>query len=46
MNSEKSAREAARICGLAPVVPVLVIDDVATARPLAEALVAGGPASA
>jgi 2-dehydro-3-deoxyphosphogluconate aldolase/(4S)-4-hydroxy-2-oxoglutarate aldolase len=42
MNSEKSAREAARICGLAPVVPVLVIDDVATARPLAEALVAGG----
>jgi 2-dehydro-3-deoxyphosphogluconate aldolase/(4S)-4-hydroxy-2-oxoglutarate aldolase len=26
----------------APVIPVLVIDDVATARPLAEALVAGG----
>lgn len=30
------------ICGLAPIVPVLVIDDVASARPLAEALVAGG----
>ena len=30
------------ICRLAPVVPVLVIDDVATAVPLAEALVAGG----
>lgn len=30
------------ICGLAPVVPVLVIDDVSHARPLAEALVAGG----
>ena len=27
---------------LAPVIPVLVIDDVATARPLAEALVKGG----
>lgn len=30
------------ICGLAPVVPVLVIDDAAQAGPLAEALVAGG----
>lgn len=30
------------ILGLAPVVPVLVVDDVAHARPLAEALVAGG----
>ncbi len=30
------------ICGLAPVIPVLVVHDVATARPLAEALVAGG----
>ena len=28
--------------GLAPVIPVLVVDDVAHARPLAEALVAGG----
>lgn len=30
------------IMGLAPVIPVLVIDDVAHARPIAEALVAGG----
>ncbi len=30
------------ICALAPVVPVLVIDNAASARPLAEALVAGG----
>ena len=30
------------ICALAPIVPVLVVQDVKTARPLAEALVAGG----
>ena len=30
------------IMGLAPVIPVLVIDDAAHARPIAEALVAGG----
>ncbi|MEL0436857.1 bifunctional 4-hydroxy-2-oxoglutarate aldolase/2-dehydro-3-deoxy-phosphogluconate aldolase [Phycobacter sp. K97] len=30
------------ICRLAPIVPVLVVHDVAHARPLAEALVAGG----
>ncbi|WP_170446886.1 bifunctional 4-hydroxy-2-oxoglutarate aldolase/2-dehydro-3-deoxy-phosphogluconate aldolase [Ruegeria arenilitoris] len=30
------------ICALAPIVPVLVVDDSAHARPLAEALVAGG----
>lgn len=33
---------AAEICRLAPVVPVLVIEDLAHAFPLAEALVAGG----
>ncbi|MEO6300254.1 MAG: bifunctional 4-hydroxy-2-oxoglutarate aldolase/2-dehydro-3-deoxy-phosphogluconate aldolase [Paracoccaceae bacterium] len=33
---------AAEICRLAPVVPVLVIDDIAHAKKLAEALVAGG----
>ncbi len=39
----KAARLRAReICALAPIVPVLVVDDVATARPLAEALIAGG----
>lgn len=30
------------ICSLAPVIPVLVVHDISTARPLAEALVAGG----
>lgn len=39
--AEQSAR-AARICRMAPVVPVLVVDDVAHAAPLARALVAGG----
>lgn len=42
MKPEEQSRLAAEICGLAPVVPVIVIEDVATARPLAEALVAGG----
>ena len=32
----------AEVCGLAPVIPVLVIDDAANAAPLARALVAGG----
>ncbi len=39
--TEASARSL-EICGLAPVIPVLVIDDSAKARGLAEALVAGG----
>lgn len=39
--SEASAR-AREICQLAPVVPVIVVSDIAHARPLAEALVAGG----
>ena len=39
--AEQSARAEA-ICRLAPVVPVLVIEDLSHARPLAEALVAGG----
>ncbi|MEO0386810.1 MAG: bifunctional 4-hydroxy-2-oxoglutarate aldolase/2-dehydro-3-deoxy-phosphogluconate aldolase [Pseudomonadota bacterium] len=30
------------ICGLAPIIPVLVLKDAGSARPLAEALVAGG----
>ncbi|MFV1491165.1 bifunctional 4-hydroxy-2-oxoglutarate aldolase/2-dehydro-3-deoxy-phosphogluconate aldolase [Phaeobacter sp. JH18-32] len=38
---DASAR-AREICQLAPIVPVLVVHDVAHARPLAEALVAGG----
>lgn len=37
-----ASRLTREICGLAPIVPVLVVDDVRQARPLAEALVAGG----
>ncbi|MBL9047125.1 MAG: bifunctional 4-hydroxy-2-oxoglutarate aldolase/2-dehydro-3-deoxy-phosphogluconate aldolase [Tabrizicola sp.] len=42
MTPAQQSIEAARICRLAPVVPVLVIDDLAHAAPLAQALVAGG----
>lgn len=39
IDASKRARE---ICQLAPIVPVLVVDDLSKARPLAEALIAGG----
>lgn len=42
MTPAQQSKEAARICRLAPVVPVLVIEDAAKAAPLARALVAGG----
>lgn len=42
MTPQDASRFAREICGLAPVIPVLVIDDAAHAQPLAEALVAGG----
>jgi 2-dehydro-3-deoxyphosphogluconate aldolase / (4S)-4-hydroxy-2-oxoglutarate aldolase len=42
MTPTEQSALAATICCLAPVVPVLVIDDVTRARGLAEALVAGG----
>ena len=42
MTPAEQSRLAAEICRLAPVVPVLVIDDLAHARLLAQALVAGG----
>lgn len=42
MTPTEQSRRAAEICRLAPVVPVLVIDDLSRARGLAEALVAGG----
>lgn len=42
MTPAEQSRKAAEICALAPVVPVLVIDDLAHAKPLAQALVAGG----
>ena len=42
MTPDESSRQAASVCRLAPVIPVLVVDDAADARPLAEALVTGG----
>ena len=42
MTPTEQSRLASEICRLAPVVPVLVIDDLAHAKPLAEALVKGG----
>lgn len=42
MTPQEASIQAAEVCGLAPIIPVLVIEDAATARPLAEALVAGG----
>jgi 2-dehydro-3-deoxyphosphogluconate aldolase/(4S)-4-hydroxy-2-oxoglutarate aldolase len=42
MTPAEQSAKAAEICRLAPVVPVLVIDDLAHAAPLAKALVAGG----
>ncbi|GHE00480.1 ketohydroxyglutarate aldolase [Defluviimonas sp. 20V17] len=42
MTPHDASTRAAEICRRAPVIPVLVIDDPAHARPLAEALVAGG----
>ncbi|MCU0911654.1 MAG: bifunctional 4-hydroxy-2-oxoglutarate aldolase/2-dehydro-3-deoxy-phosphogluconate aldolase [Rhodobacteraceae bacterium] len=42
MTPAEASRRTAEICALAPVVPVLVIDDAARARDLARALVAGG----
>jgi 2-dehydro-3-deoxyphosphogluconate aldolase/(4S)-4-hydroxy-2-oxoglutarate aldolase len=37
-----ATRRAREICELAPIVPVLVVHDASVARPLAEALIAGG----
>lgn len=42
MRPAEASKQAADVCALAPVIPVLVIHDAAIARPLAEALVAGG----
>ena len=42
MTPQQASAKALYICGLAPVVPVLVIDDLAHATALARALVAGG----
>ncbi|MBF9050177.1 bifunctional 4-hydroxy-2-oxoglutarate aldolase/2-dehydro-3-deoxy-phosphogluconate aldolase [Roseobacter sp. HKCCD9010] len=42
MTPQQASKKAREICALAPIVPVLVVEDAAQARPLAEALVAGG----
>ena len=42
MTPQDASKRAREICEMAPIVPVLVVKDAAAARPLAEALVAGG----
>jgi 2-dehydro-3-deoxyphosphogluconate aldolase / (4S)-4-hydroxy-2-oxoglutarate aldolase len=42
MTPFEASQRSEEICRMAPVIPVLVIHDLAHARPLAEALVAGG----
>lgn len=42
MTPQTASAEARRIAALAPIIPVLVVEDAAHARKLAEALVAGG----
>ncbi|MDJ0822031.1 MAG: bifunctional 4-hydroxy-2-oxoglutarate aldolase/2-dehydro-3-deoxy-phosphogluconate aldolase [Paracoccaceae bacterium] len=42
MTPHAASLETEKLCRLAPVIPVLVVDDAASAAPLAEALVAGG----
>ena len=42
MTPQQASKKAREICALAPIVPVLVVEDAAQARPLAEALVTGG----
>jgi 2-dehydro-3-deoxyphosphogluconate aldolase / (4S)-4-hydroxy-2-oxoglutarate aldolase len=42
MTGQEASAYTREICSLAPVIPVIVLQDVAHARPLGEALVAGG----
>lgn len=42
MTPQDASAKSRELCNLAPVIPVLVVDDVAYAAPLATALVAGG----
>ncbi|RME18472.1 MAG: bifunctional 4-hydroxy-2-oxoglutarate aldolase/2-dehydro-3-deoxy-phosphogluconate aldolase [Alphaproteobacteria bacterium] len=42
LTAAEISRRTEDICRAAPIVPVLIVEDVAHARPLAEALVAGG----
>ena len=42
MTPREASQQAAEICRLAPVVPVITVEELSRAAPLAEALVAGG----
>ena len=42
MTPQDASKRTREICGLAPVIPVIVVEDAAAAAPLARALVAGG----
>ncbi len=42
LSAQDACKMNREVCGLAPIVPVLVVKDAQKARPLAEALVAGG----
>ena len=42
ISAQEASTRARAVCEAAPVIPVLVIEDAAQARPLAEAMVAGG----
>lgn len=42
ITPQVASRQARELCQLAPIVPVLVIEDAASAEPLAEALISGG----
>jgi len=42
ISAQDACKMNREVCALAPIVPVLVVKDAKTARPLAEALVAGG----
>ena len=42
MTPDTASQDTERLCRLAPVIPVLVVEDVAHAAPLAKALIAGG----
>lgn len=42
ITPQDASKQTREICALAPIIPVLVVREVAHARPLAEALVAGG----
>jgi 2-dehydro-3-deoxyphosphogluconate aldolase/(4S)-4-hydroxy-2-oxoglutarate aldolase len=42
MTPQDASRRCREICAMAPVIPVIVVEDAGSAAPLAEALVAGG----